>query len=218
MFLFTADSTCFTSPETEEKKPDGAKSEENLGKDGKKKTSLKHHESVSESEEYDNNSEARKDGEDSDSGNQSPKCLKTQSSTSTLLPWITTKSSESTSSLSFIRKSATSSSAAQVLPRFTSGTSIAKKQAAESKRKARASHQHLSSEEEDPEDALSSEFEDSDEELNAKGGTTDIKTEIVTFFQTASVDEMSLISGCSVKKAQKILELRPFDSWRSLVR
>uniref|UniRef100_H3DJN5 DNA helicase n=1 Tax=Tetraodon nigroviridis TaxID=99883 RepID=H3DJN5_TETNG len=106
---------------------------------------------------------------------------------------------------------------AQVLSRFTSGTSIAKKQAAESKRKARASHQHLSSEEEDPEDTLSSEFEDSDEELSTKGDMTDIKTEIVTFFQTASVDEMSLISGCSVKKAQKVLELRPFDSWRSLI-
>lgn len=168
-------------------------------------TSLKCRENISDSEENDDNSEATKDW------------LKAQSSTSTLLPWIT-EGSESASSLSSIRKSTTSSSTAQTLSRFASGTSIAKKHAEESKRKARASDQHLSSEEEDLEDTLSSEFEDSDEELSTQGGLTDVKTEIVKFFQTASVDEMSLISGCSVKKAQKILELRPFDSWRGLVR
>lgn len=216
-FFSSADNTCFSSPETEEKKPQNPRSKEKSGKDDKKKTSLKHRESLSDSEENDNNSEATKESKDSDSGNKSHKWLKTQSSTSSLLPWIT-ESSESTSSLFSIRKSTTSSSAAHMFTGFTSGTSIAKKQAAESKRKARTSDQHLSSEDEDPEDTLSSEFEDSDEELNTKGDITDIKTEIVKFFQTASVDEMSLISGCSVKKAQKILELRPFDSWRSLVR
>lgn len=215
--MLSADNTCFSSPETEEKEPKNTRSKEKSGKDNKKKTSLKHRESVSESEENDDNSEATKDSEDGDSGNKGHKCLKTHSSTSTLLPWIT-EGSESASSLSSVRKSTTFSSAAQMLSRFTSGTSIAKKQAAESKRKARASDQHLSSEEEDLEDTLSSEFEDSDEELNTKDSMTDIKTEIVKFFQTASVDEMSLISGCSVKKAQKVLELRPFDSWSSLVR
>lgn len=216
-FYSSADNTCFSSPETEEKKPKNPRSKEKLGKDNKTKTSLRHRESLSDLEENDNNSEATKDSKDGDSGNKSHKWLKTQSSTSSLLPWIT-EGSESASLLSSIRKSTTSSSTAQMLSRFTSGTSIAKKQAAESKRKARASDQHLSSEEEDPEDTLSSEFDDSDEELNTKGSMTDIKTEIVKFFQTASVDEMSLISGCSVKKAQKILELRPFDSWKSLVR
>uniref|UniRef100_A0A3Q3VIK8 DNA helicase n=1 Tax=Mola mola TaxID=94237 RepID=A0A3Q3VIK8_MOLML len=111
-----------------------------------------------------------------------------------------------------------SSSAAQMLSRFASGTSIAKKQAAESKRKARASEEHVSSEgENDDEDTLSSEFEDSDDELDFKGGMTDIKNEIVKFFQNASLDELTLISGCSIKKAQRIVELRPFDSLQSLV-
>uniref|UniRef100_A0A671UCB7 DNA helicase n=1 Tax=Sparus aurata TaxID=8175 RepID=A0A671UCB7_SPAAU len=92
--------------------------------------------------------------------------------------------------------------------------------AAESKQKARASNEHVSSEgeTEDEEDTISSEFEDSDNELDTKGGMTDLKKGIIKFFQNASIDELSLIAGCSVKKAQKILELRPFDSWQSLVR
>uniref|UniRef100_A0A7N6B4S2 DNA helicase n=1 Tax=Anabas testudineus TaxID=64144 RepID=A0A7N6B4S2_ANATE len=85
-------------------------------------------------------------------------------------------------------------------------------------RKARASDEHFSSEGEndDEEDTVSSEFEDSDDELDSKGGMTELKKEILSFFQEASIDELTLISGCSVKKAQKIVELRPFDSWQSL--
>uniref|UniRef100_A0A8C4HYN3 DNA helicase n=1 Tax=Dicentrarchus labrax TaxID=13489 RepID=A0A8C4HYN3_DICLA len=116
-------------------------------------------------------------------------------------------------------KPSSSSSTAQMLSKFASGTSIAKKQAAESKRKARAADEHVSSEGEndDEEDTVSSEFENSDDELDSKGGMTELKKEIIKFFQNASIDELSLISGCSVKKAQKIVELRPFDSWESLV-
>uniref|UniRef100_A0A3Q0SPL9 DNA helicase n=1 Tax=Amphilophus citrinellus TaxID=61819 RepID=A0A3Q0SPL9_AMPCI len=103
--------------------------------------------------------------------------------------------------------------ALQVLQMF----SDTKKQAAERKRQARASDEHVSSEgENDYEDAVSSEFEDSDEELDSKVGMTELKKEILAFFQNASLDELSLISGCSIKKAQKIVELRPFDSWQSL--
>ncbi|XP_068422538.1 SWI/SNF-related matrix-associated actin-dependent regulator of chromatin subfamily A containing DEAD/H box 1A isoform X2 [Clinocottus analis] len=107
----------------------------------------------------------------------------------------------------------------KMLSRFASGTSIAKKQAVERKRKALASNEHVSSEEEDDveEEAVSSEFEDSDDELDSKGGMTDVKKEILHFFGDASIDELSLIAGCSVKKAQKILELRPFESWQNLV-
>ncbi|KAJ8394309.1 hypothetical protein AAFF_G00047160 [Aldrovandia affinis] len=39
---------------------------------------------------------------------------------------------------------------------------------------------------------------------------------ILDFFQEASVDELSLITGCSVKKAQKIVELRPYKAWEDL--
>lgn len=43
------------------------------------------------------------------------------------------------------------------------------------------------------------------------------KTKIVSFLQDASLDELSLIPQCSLKKAQRITELRPFNSWDSLV-
>ncbi|XP_068088656.1 SWI/SNF-related matrix-associated actin-dependent regulator of chromatin subfamily A containing DEAD/H box 1 [Hyperolius riggenbachi] len=43
------------------------------------------------------------------------------------------------------------------------------------------------------------------------------KDKIVSFLQEASLDELSLIPQCSLKKAQKISELRPFHSWDSLL-
>ncbi|CAM9125718.1 unnamed protein product [Lampetra planeri] len=46
---------------------------------------------------------------------------------------------------------------------------------------------------------------------------TEQKKAILTFFQGATIDELSLIAGCSVKKAQKIVELRPFEDWPTLL-
>ncbi|KAM6944290.1 SWI/SNF-related matrix-associated actin-dependent regulator of chromatin subfamily A containing DEAD/H box 1A isoform 2-T2 [Lycodopsis pacificus] len=163
-----------------------------------------------------------KDSGDSDSGHSEG--AEIRSSTSTVSTWLA-KSSDSVSSASSVKKTTTasslkpasSSSTAQMLSRFASGTSIAMKQAAERKRKARASDEHVSSEEEDDEEAGSGEFEESDEELDSKGGMTDLKTEMLNFFRDSSIDELSLIAGCSFKKAQKIVELRPFDGWQSLV-
>ncbi|PWA15892.1 hypothetical protein CCH79_00008945 [Gambusia affinis] len=117
----------------------------------------------------------------------------------------------STSSTS---KPSPSSSASQVLSKFSSDTGLAKKQAAERKKKARATEEQVSSDEE--ENVVTSEFEDSDDELESINVKKDVKDEILAFFQDASIDELSLISGCSVKKAQRIVELRPFDSWESL--
>ncbi|KAM4809995.1 SWI/SNF-related matrix-associated actin-dependent regulator of chromatin subfamily A containing DEAD/H box 1 [Rhinophrynus dorsalis] len=42
------------------------------------------------------------------------------------------------------------------------------------------------------------------------------KSKILNFLQDASLDELYLIPHCSLKKAQKITELRPFSSWESL--
>lgn len=103
------------------------------------------------------------------------------------------------------------------LCKSTSGTSLAKNAANERKKWARASDKYISSEEDDEEDPVSSDFEDFDVELETKSGMTDVKREILTFFSDATIDELMLISGCSVKKAQKIDSLRPFDSWESLV-
>uniref|UniRef100_A0A8C1E686 DNA helicase n=1 Tax=Cyprinus carpio carpio TaxID=630221 RepID=A0A8C1E686_CYPCA len=57
---------------------------------------------------------------------------------------------------------------------------------------------------------LDSDSDQSDETLSK------LKSEILSFFQTASVDELTLIAGCSLKKAQKITELRPFKTWKDL--
>ncbi|XP_076876460.1 SWI/SNF-related matrix-associated actin-dependent regulator of chromatin subfamily A containing DEAD/H box 1b isoform X2 [Brachyhypopomus gauderio] len=43
-----------------------------------------------------------------------------------------------------------------------------------------------------------------------------LKMQILDFFQSAAVDELTLIAGCSLKKAQKIVELRPFKKWDDL--
>ncbi|CAL9708181.1 unnamed protein product [Knipowitschia caucasica] len=106
--------------------------------------------------------------------------------------------------------------------RLTSAISLAKKAAEERKRRVQAkSHaKEVSSEEddyeEDEEGGDSSDYDDSEDEMETRKGPTDTKTEMLTFFNEATVDELTLISGCSVKKAQKIMSLRPFDSWDNL--
>lgn len=105
-----------------------------------------------------------------------------------------------------------------MLSRFSSGTSIAKRQAAESKRKARATNKHISSDEDSEDGVLSSEFEDSDDDLDPKSGMSDQKKAVLTFFQESSIDELTLIAGCSIKKAMKIAELRPYKRWEDMVR
>ncbi|KAK7933649.1 hypothetical protein WMY93_004545 [Mugilogobius chulae] len=111
-------------------------------------------------------------------------------------------------------------------PRLASAVSLAKKAAEERKKRVQAKVQAKDSssddddgdddDNEDEEDEGSSDYDDSDDEVETRKGPTNIKTEMLNFFNDASLDELTLISGCSVKKAQKIIELRPFDSWDSL--
>ncbi|XP_054846387.1 SWI/SNF-related matrix-associated actin-dependent regulator of chromatin subfamily A containing DEAD/H box 1 isoform X2 [Eublepharis macularius] len=42
------------------------------------------------------------------------------------------------------------------------------------------------------------------------------RAKILTFLQDASLGELTLIPQCSQKKAQRIIELRPFNSWEAL--
>lgn len=216
------DNTSFSSHGSEgkvsskSKKEDESKRKLRPRKDQKNAEKRQDHDSTDDSENT-------KDSED-DSDLEDNEDSKEKSAT--LSSWIVRKSGPAASSSSANKtttssslKSSSSLSAAQTLSRFASGTSIAKKQAAERKRKARASDEHVSSEgENDYEDTVSSEFEDSDDELDSKVGMTEVKREILAFFQDASLDELSLMSGCSIKKAQKIVELRPFKSWKTLVR
>ncbi|XP_029016897.1 SWI/SNF-related matrix-associated actin-dependent regulator of chromatin subfamily A containing DEAD/H box 1A [Betta splendens] len=234
------DHTSFSSHESEDKKSNKSKSKEKSSHGQLR--SHKHHKNeknvqafkdyVSETEgDSEDDTDATKDKKNNSDTNKSVDS-KQRSNSSTLSTWLI-KSSDSESSASSAKKvstfntpkpsssssSSSSSSAAQMLSKFASGTSIAKKEAEERKRKARASNENVSSEEEndDEEDTVSSEFEDSNDELDCEGIMTDLKREILAFFQDALIDELSLISGCSVKKAQKIVELRPFDSWQSLI-
>ncbi|KAK2837161.1 hypothetical protein Q5P01_014373 [Channa striata] len=236
------DNTSFSSPESDEKKSSKSKTKEKSSKnhkdphrathhgDSKKKSDRKHskdHRNISETEgDSTLDTDATKDSDD-DSDLEDREHPKHRSKVSTLSAWLTKSSDSSVSSSYSVKKSTTSttskpsssSSAAQMLSKFASGTSIAKKQADERRRKARASDERVSSEDENDneEDTVSSEFEDSDNELDSEGGMTELKKEILSFFQDASIDELSLIAGCSVKKAQKIVELRPFKSWQSLI-
>lgn len=224
------DNSSFSSHETEERKSGKSKSKHKSSRDHRKLKRHKHHKgskkdyiSISETEGG-SDTDVTKDSED-DADSEDSEGSQSRTSTSTL---SSCKSSDSEASSSSVKetssssapKPSSSSSTAQMLSRFASGTSIAKKQAAERKRKARASDERVSSEgenDDEEEDEVSSEFEESDDDLDCKGGMTDLKKEMLKFFQDASIDELSLIAGCSVKKAQKIVELRPFDSWQSLV-
>ncbi|XP_071763311.1 SWI/SNF-related matrix-associated actin-dependent regulator of chromatin subfamily A containing DEAD/H box 1A [Centroberyx gerrardi] len=225
------DDSSFSSPESKEGKSSKSKSEDKSSWDCRES---KHHKDRRNSKDSRDRKDSKghgnlretkdsrahiKDSKDSWDSKES-KEYKTSSSASSPRH---RKSCDSPSSSSITscssQKPSSSSSVAQTLSRFASGTSIAKKEAAERKRKARASDEHVSSEGEsvDEEETVSSEFEDSDEELNPQGEMSALKREILKFFQEASLDELSLIAGCSVKKAQKIVELRPFDGWQSLI-
>uniref|UniRef100_W5N5I9 DNA helicase n=1 Tax=Lepisosteus oculatus TaxID=7918 RepID=W5N5I9_LEPOC len=86
------------------------------------------------------------------------------------------------------------------------------------KNKARVTRVEDSSSED--EESISSDYEKSSgEDSDAEDGLNqEFKAKILTFLQDASVDELSLISQCSVKKAQKIVELRPFKNWEDLIK
>lgn len=71
----------------------------------------------------------------------------------------------------------------------------------------------LSDEEEDYEDEEGEDSEDSadDERSQSKHDM------ILSFFEEATVLELSVLPGCSRKKAEAILELRPFKTWEGLM-
>ncbi|KAM9465450.1 SWI/SNF-related matrix-associated actin-dependent regulator of chromatin subfamily A containing DEAD/H box 1A-like [Salvelinus alpinus] len=117
------------------------------------------------------------------------------------------------------RPNSSSSTSTSTSQKLSNGTSVAKKEASERKRMARASYERASSSEDEDTEGASCEFEGEDDELDFVAedeGTSTLKSQILSFFQEASLDELSLIAGCSLKKAQKIVELRPFAVWQDL--
>ncbi|KAJ8262723.1 hypothetical protein COCON_G00151800 [Conger conger] len=107
-------------------------------------------------------------------------------------------------------------------PKAQDGSSLAKEQSAERKRRRRraAETQPDCSSGDEEEEGASSEFEgssDSDPDSDQEDGVApDLQGRILGFLQEASLDELTLIGGCSVRKAQKIVELRPFKAWQDL--
>ncbi len=47
---------------------------------------------------------------------------------------------------------------------------------------------------------------------------SDDKKRVLNFFNSATDRELSCIQGCSKKKVEAIVELRPYDGWGDLVR
>lgn len=69
------------------------------------------------------------------------------------------------------------------------------------------------------EETMLSDVESTLDEDYSHGGEEmgdEYSVKILSFLQEASQDELTLIPGCSLKKAQKIAELRPFNSWEAL--
>ena len=41
--------------------------------------------------------------------------------------------------------------------------------------------------------------------------------QVLEFFNVATVDELTMMNGCSRKKAEAVIKMRPFDDWEALV-
>ncbi|XP_051950016.1 SWI/SNF-related matrix-associated actin-dependent regulator of chromatin subfamily A containing DEAD/H box 1A [Xyrauchen texanus] len=69
------------------------------------------------------------------------------------------------------------------------------------------------------EEELDSEVESVSDDLESEDEYSisgQLQDQIILFLQEASLDELALISGCSNKKAQKIISLRPFNTWKDV--
>lgn len=75
--------------------------------------------------------------------------------------------------------------------------------------------------ESEDEDEIDSDVESISDDLDSEDEdsvSSSLQDKIIQFLQEASLDELALISGCSIKKAQKIISLRPFNTWKDVVR
>ncbi|KAK2898680.1 hypothetical protein Q8A67_010098 [Cirrhinus molitorella] len=69
------------------------------------------------------------------------------------------------------------------------------------------------------EDEIDSDVESVSDDLDSEDEdsiSANLQEKIIQFLQEASLDELALISGCSIKKAQKIISLRPFNTWNDV--
>ncbi|XP_030623950.1 SWI/SNF-related matrix-associated actin-dependent regulator of chromatin subfamily A containing DEAD/H box 1b [Chanos chanos] len=91
-----------------------------------------------------------------------------------------------------------------------------KKRRRRKKKKPVVIHQSITSSEDEASDFETPPGSPLDAGSDCEEATGSVKIQIIDFFQRASVDELTLMSGCSLKKAQKIVSLRPFKTWPDL--
>jgi len=60
-------------------------------------------------------------------------------------------------------------------------------------------------------------YSDDDSDIEISNDLTSDKKAVLEFMQTAITSELLLMSQCSQKKANAIIEARPFEDWRNLV-
>lgn len=60
-------------------------------------------------------------------------------------------------------------------------------------------------------------FSDEDSDVEISNELTGDKKKVFEFFQTATINELQLMTSCSKKKAEIIIESRPFSGWVNLV-
>nr|XP_055024873.1 SWI/SNF-related matrix-associated actin-dependent regulator of chromatin subfamily A containing DEAD/H box 1A isoform X1 [Misgurnus anguillicaudatus] len=78
---------------------------------------------------------------------------------------------------------------------------------------------NISASEGEEEEELDSEVDSASDDLESDDEddiAPHLQDQIIQFLQEASLDELVLISLCSVKKAQRIISLRPFNSWKDV--
>lgn len=126
-------------------------------------------------------------------------------------------------SSSLIRWLSATSSKSSSRPQSISNRSTSRGSKTVSHKPERAKAEKLKPERnKDSDSELDSEAEDVYDEFDMDGEDDGfdprVQEQILQFFQDASVDEMTLISGCSLKRAQKIISLRPFNTWKDVVR
>lgn len=60
-------------------------------------------------------------------------------------------------------------------------------------------------------------FSDEDSDVEISNELTGDKKRVFEFFQSATAIELQLMATCSKKKAEAIMELRPYKGWIDLV-
>ncbi|KFM65529.1 SWI/SNF-related matrix-associated actin-dependent regulator of chromatin subfamily A containing DEAD/H box 1, partial [Stegodyphus mimosarum] len=99
---------------------------------------------------------------------------------------------------------------------YNTGESASSEQSASKPKNTKSKRKKYDSEEEDDEDYGNEDIYDS-EDSECEENLTSAHSAVLKFFQESSADELGTIPGCSKKKAEAIINCRPFSGWADLV-